>query len=232
MRSGYLYVLSNPILPSDVLKIGLTESTARNRANGLSRSSAIPLNFVVEREIPVADVITAERRVHLLLNPQRINPSKEFFRVSLPTATETCQAIADYELENGIISAQIGLTDRLLGAHYYLSQTRASTRTKTLIYALIGATTNNTPFDRISKRRRGVVDGFLTAPQVAECYAIEARSASNSMRRLALHGMALSCHQLNQPPITSIFDFIRYYKGHLAWQFTDEFREHFSNPKI
>lgn len=148
MRSGFLYVLSNSSFSPGVLKIGLTRGSAAKRASDLSRSSSIPTNFNVEFEIPVENVVEAERRVHLLLDPQRINPSKEFFKLELPAAIEACQAIAAYELEDDTVSSEIGLNPRLLGARYHPGTAR---RTKQLIYLLIGATTNNTLFDRLFK---------------------------------------------------------------------------------
>lgn len=234
MRPGYLYVLSNPSLLPDVYKIGLArgdQDSVEGRRRRLSSSSAIPTNFKLEFGIPVGDVDTAERRVHLLLDPKRINPSKEFFKVDLLEAKATCEAIAEYEREDGSISDHIGLTHRLSGAHYF-HNTKTSPTAKKFINALIGATTNNTLFDRIIKQRRGIVDGFLTPQQVAAHLGVGERAASSSARRFAYQGMTLSCHQLHEPPIEPIFDFIRCHKGHLAWQFTDEFREHFSNPKF
>lgn len=229
MRSGFLYVLSNPSFSPGVLKIGLTRGSAAKRASDLSRSSAIPTNFTVEFKIPVENVVEAERRVHLLLDPQRINPSKEFFLLELPAAIETCQAIAAYEAEDDTVSSEIGLNPRLLGARYHPS---TALRTKQLIYLLIAATTNNTHFDRIFKQRRGRVDGFLTVAQASTHFRIGARAASRSMRKLAAQGDATSCHPFGEQAIGAIFDFIRYHKGHLAWRFADEFRANFTNPKI
>lgn len=229
MHPGYLYILSNPSLLPDVFKIGLSKGTAKTRARQLSRSAAIPTNFEVKHEFPVKNVVTAERRVHLLLDAHRVNPSKEFFRLDLQFALETCQAIVDYEMEDDTISPYIGLSQRLSAAHYYPD---SSLNSKKLIGLMIGATTNNTLFDRIFKVRRGVADGFLTAAQVSAYFEVGKPAASRTMRRLASHGAAMSCRKLDEPPMNAIFEFIRYHKGHLAWRFSNEFREHFSNPKI
>jgi hypothetical protein len=229
MCPGHLYVLSNPAFAADVFKIGLTTKSPETRARGLSRSTAVPTDFKLEHAIPVRNVITAERRVHLLLDPQRINASKEFFKIDRQAAIDACDAIAAYEQEDDTISNEIGLTSRLCGARYHPG---TELRTKQLISLMIGATTNNTLFDRIFQVRRGVADGFLTAVQVSEYFQVGAKAASHNMRRLARHGTKTSCHSVDTPPIEAVFDFIRYHKGHLAWRFSNEFREHFSNPKI
>lgn len=229
MSAGYLYILSNPALAPDVFKIGLTEALPDQRAAELSRQSAIPLAFKVEWSIPVVNVAVAERRVHLLLDERRVNPAKEFFRLSLAEAKAMCIAIADYEQEDDTISDEIGLSDRLIGAHYSPGR---SVKRRLLIYLMMGGTTNNTAFDRFVRERRGVADGFLTSAQVSDYFRVGARAASRVMRSLAQQGSATSCRRYDDPAGMAVFDFVRYHKGHLAWRFTDAFRQHFRNPKI
>ncbi|CAN7335857.1 GIY-YIG nuclease family protein [Massilia sp. LjRoot122] len=229
MSAGYLYILSNPALSSDVFKIGLTEALPEERAAELSRQSAIPLQFTLEWHIPVENVVVAERRVHLLLDERRVNPAKEFFRLPLAEAKAMCVAIAEYEQEDGSISSEIGLSDRLLGAHYSPGR---SVKRQLLIYLMMGGTTNNTALDRLMRERRGVADGFLTAPQVCDYFRVGNRAASRTMRSLAQQGTATSCRRFDDPTGIVVFDFVRYHKGHLAWRFTDDFRQHFRNPKF
>jgi len=47
MQPGYIYVLSNPMLPPDCVKIGLTRVSPEHRAQALSKMAAIPAPFVV-----------------------------------------------------------------------------------------------------------------------------------------------------------------------------------------
>ncbi|MYN09206.1 GIY-YIG nuclease family protein [Pseudoduganella aquatica] len=79
----YIYVLSNPILPKNILKIGLTRHSAMKRAAELSRSSSIPLNLVLRYEQEVNDVAAAERRVHLMLDHTRVMKERNFLEFHL-----------------------------------------------------------------------------------------------------------------------------------------------------
>ncbi|HYD81583.1 MAG TPA: GIY-YIG nuclease family protein [Paucimonas sp.] len=226
---GYLYILENPALRQNFLKIGLTTVDPNDRARGLSKSSSIPLNFKLRYSVTVSDVKVAESRAHLMLDEFRVNPQKEFFCLSLKKAMQMCDAIAGYELEDLSICGSIKVHNKLLGARY-----GATIRLKDqqLLYTLMGATANKTPFDHIMRTRRGIVDGFMTSEQVAEVFGVTKATARRKMARLETRGKAAVCSPFADESVGPVFEFIRYHEGHLAWRFTDEFRRQFWNFKI
>ncbi|MCK9621039.1 MAG: GIY-YIG nuclease family protein [Methylobacter sp.] len=229
MKHGYIYILTNPSLKKNCVKVGLSRVGVKNRAFNLSKSSSIPLDFEVKYESPVRDVLTAERRIHLLLDQYRMNPSKEFFSLSLREAINVCKYVVNYEKEDASICSHIELHNTLLTAHYEPNITLSLHK---LIYTLIAATTNNTLLDRIFCSRRGIVDGFLKADQLASLFSVSSRAASDAMKTLAKLDSSVLCRPTDGAPIENVFEFVHYHKGHLAWRFTDEYRRYFGNSKI
>lgn len=228
MEAGYLYVLSNHMLPADCRKIGFTKVSPETRAKALSRMSAIPVPFTVEFACTVKNGAQAERRVHLLLDDSRISQSKEFFQVSAQDAEGLCKVIAAFESEDDSLCEEFSLHHDLLGAHY---RPHATLRNRKLVYAMMAATVNNTVFDRLTLQRRGIVDGFLALAQTAEFLRIGKPAAAEALRSFAKVGSSIICYSIDQKQIGRVFDFIRYRNGHLAWQFSDPIREKFYNAK-
>lgn len=86
--NGLVYILSNPSL-KNLLKIGHTTRTAKERAAELSGQTGTPTPFRVEWTLPViGDPMAVEKRAHILLTSKR--EGKEFFRVSLEEAKSAC----------------------------------------------------------------------------------------------------------------------------------------------
>jgi hypothetical protein len=229
MCAGHLYILSNPMLPSDCRKIGLTRISPERRASALSRMSAIPVPFTVEFSCSVTNVAYAERRVHLLLDDKRISQSKEFFRVSAQDAANLCEVIAAFESEDDSVCEEFSLHHDLLAASY---RPHGTLRNRKLIYAMMAATVNNTQFDRLLLQRRGPVDGFLTLAQVSRFLSVGKRAAADALKNFAKVGEDVACYPIDLPAITNVFDFIQYRNGHLAWKFSDAIRTKFYNPKL
>ena len=216
------------MLPPDCMKIGLTRTSPQHRASELSRMSAIPAPFQIEHCCHVTDVVVAERRLHLLLDQARIN-SKEFFRVSLATIKDLCEAITAFEQEDDSVSDQISLSNTLLAAHY---GPKCTLRSQKLIYAMMADTVNNTPSDHLLRERRFPVDGFLSLDQVSQFLSINRGTAVNALRGVVRVGQSLICHPIDRSPMFSVFHFVRYRNGHATWKFSDEVRRHFTNPKL
>jgi hypothetical protein len=87
-----VYVLVNPAMPG-IVKIGMTrESDAGARIAALSSSTAVPLPFECVYACNVPDALTVERAIHRAFGPDRINPSREFFRI------ESSRVVAILEL--------------------------------------------------------------------------------------------------------------------------------------
>ena len=82
---GIIYVLSNPSF-TEIVKIGYTKNPLEERINELSKSTSIPTPFVCEHHIIVPYVQEVEARIHKHLKEYRINPKREFFRLSVKKA--------------------------------------------------------------------------------------------------------------------------------------------------
>jgi hypothetical protein len=92
-RTGYIYILQNPSLGGDLLKVGKTTRDPRMRAKELSGTS-LPDSFVVVYFKEVLDCDKAERAVHRLLEPYRHSPNREFFKLPLMEAEKAVDAAA------------------------------------------------------------------------------------------------------------------------------------------
>jgi len=86
MTSGYVYCFSNPSMP-DIYKIGMTERTISERLNEANCSDTWrpPTPYIVEIAKKVINPKEKETILHNLLEKytERINPKREFFRVSI-----------------------------------------------------------------------------------------------------------------------------------------------------
>lgn len=96
-RSGHVYVISNVgSFGENVLKIGLTrrlEPADRIRELG---DASVPFEFDVHAMIPSEDAPTLERTLHrhfLAAQINKVNPRKEFFRVSLKSVREELEKL-------------------------------------------------------------------------------------------------------------------------------------------
>ena len=98
MGRGYIYILVNPEF-GDLLKIGKTTREPQERAVELSRSSGVPTDFMVAHYLHVSDCDEVESLVHEKLKQYRLNPDREFFRLSLRDAVQTLSEVAsNYQL--------------------------------------------------------------------------------------------------------------------------------------
>jgi hypothetical protein len=77
---GYIYVLRNAAHQLDMFKVGLTRRNVSTRASELSRGTGVPDAFLTVQSWWVPDVVYAEKRIHQLLEGNRVKPSREFFR--------------------------------------------------------------------------------------------------------------------------------------------------------
>jgi hypothetical protein len=83
---GFVYVLTNESMPG-LVKVGLTSSLPEDRAQDLYTTSVAEA-FNVAFRTTTSRPRAVERRAHDLLNEHRINPKREFFRVSVGEAIE------------------------------------------------------------------------------------------------------------------------------------------------
>jgi hypothetical protein len=93
MSRGYVYILDNPALSSELLKIGKTTKDVELRARGLS-TTGLPEDFRVLYFIEVPDCHLAEAIVHKRLANHRARSNREFFRVPLTLAKSVLDEVA------------------------------------------------------------------------------------------------------------------------------------------
>lgn len=85
MRTGYIYILINPALHRDLLKIGKTTRQPEDRAKEIS-STGVPAEYRVAFDIESSDCDLAELIVHNRLAEYRYTKNREFFKLPLKTA--------------------------------------------------------------------------------------------------------------------------------------------------
>ncbi len=85
MADGYIYCFSNESMPG-ILKVGMTERTPEIRLGEANASDTWrpPTPYKIEFAKKVSNSIGKEKTLHILLEKytHRINPRREFFRVS------------------------------------------------------------------------------------------------------------------------------------------------------
>ena len=80
-KLGFVYILSNPSFPG-LLKVGFTLRDVQQRVDELSASTSVPYSFQEELSLICEDPEKIERRIHGRLHRYRVNPKKEFFKIS------------------------------------------------------------------------------------------------------------------------------------------------------
>lgn len=78
---GRLYVLATSLYTKEgeeIVKIGITTGTVENRISQL-HTTGVPLRFRVMKDIETKNYYELEQSLHKLLDPYRINKSREFF---------------------------------------------------------------------------------------------------------------------------------------------------------
>ena len=98
MRTGYIYILINPALHRDLLKIGKTTRQPEDRAKEIS-STGVPAEYRVAFDIESSDCDFAEIIVHDKLAKYRYTKNREFFKLPLKTAISEITLIVA-EIEN------------------------------------------------------------------------------------------------------------------------------------
>ena len=79
--TGYIYVMRCPLLEEAMFKVGFTTKTPQKRAEELSKSTGVPLSFVVVESWKVNSPKEVEKIVHTALDKYRPNPQREFFKL-------------------------------------------------------------------------------------------------------------------------------------------------------
>lgn len=100
MRQGYVYILSNPSMPS-LVKIGRTAHDPEGRASQLFQTG-VPQPFVVELAVKSPDCVALESDLHEHLSRSRLTKRREFFEVDVRRARIALLGLRDKQL-NAIV---------------------------------------------------------------------------------------------------------------------------------
>ena len=79
--SQIIYILTNQFMP-DLVKIGKTNSTLEERMRNLSSHTGVPVPFECYYACEVEDSDKVEKGLHDGFLEQRVNPRREFFKIS------------------------------------------------------------------------------------------------------------------------------------------------------
>lgn len=84
---GYVYVLSNPVMPN-LVKIGMTERENLDKRLKELYSTGVPVPFECEYACRVnkEDCAKIEKALHTAFAPNRVNANREFFRIEVGQA--------------------------------------------------------------------------------------------------------------------------------------------------
>lgn len=96
MSKGWVYVLINPTMQKNLLKIGKTTKSPEERAKELSSSSGMPMEYYVAYDVYVSDCNIAEMLIHKKLESYRLKRNREFFHIPLRQAIPIIEEIAEH----------------------------------------------------------------------------------------------------------------------------------------
>lgn len=225
----YVYVLSNPAIKDDFLKIGFTSDSPKNRAEHLSRSTAIPLDFEVKHCVAVKDKFSVEIRTHLLLNRYRVNKRKEFFKIQLEHAIKAVDLAASYTEYHDIESCDIFSLDNKLSGR--IEKPKLNVSGIRIWFLMMANTPSNTKLELILSEHT-VDECFMGVKQYSDYYAIKTETARQQLKSFCLNYRDFHVLLDGGKNNVRVFEQLEYLRGHCMWSFTYEFRKLFHNNKV
>jgi hypothetical protein len=82
---GWLYVMRCPLMENDVYKVGWTAKLPADRAEELSKSTGVPLAFIVVESWNIDNPRLIEKLAHEALSAYRVSGRREFFKAPYET---------------------------------------------------------------------------------------------------------------------------------------------------
>ena len=108
MPEGSVYILKNPLLPEDMLKIGRTEQGVQKRVKQLF-TTGLPEEFNICYERDVPDCVIAEKLVHQRLKKYRYRTDREFFVIPLQEAISIVEEVIHEEFDENATPIHVGV---------------------------------------------------------------------------------------------------------------------------
>ncbi len=221
---GYIYVLSNKALNKNIYKIGLTKKNLNQRVNELSKSTSIPVNFVLEYSRKTNNVNLSERRIHLVLDNYRYSKNKEFFKLKLESIKLVVDKILEDFSNNDDISNIFYLHNDLLKTNYKPNLTANGYK---ILDLMMCSTKNNSLLYQFIDMRNSITDGFISADYLSNNLNISRRSAQYHLRKFCEKFHKLELYFYDEDISLRIFEDLRYDKGELTWLFDIRFKKYF-----
>jgi hypothetical protein len=104
--NGWIYILSNPSMPQNLIKIGMTARNPEVRVKELSAKTAVPQSFQIIFQKEVAECDRVEKLIHSKLDKYRYQPNKEFFKIPpeklLPILEEFCSKFPPKDIPSAL----------------------------------------------------------------------------------------------------------------------------------
>ena len=100
-KSGIVYVLSNPAMPS-IIKIGITTRDNLDDRMKELYTTGVPVPFKCEYACKVEDCSAVESALHQAFDPQRINPQREFFSINPEQAIGVLKLLSIEEITEAV----------------------------------------------------------------------------------------------------------------------------------
>lgn len=101
---GFVYVMGNRAMPG-IFKVGMTMHAPSKRAQELSASTSVPMEFEVLAFGEIEDPANFERQIHIAFAEYRVSPNREFFKVQLECLVdilkENCNIVAESHHDDG-----------------------------------------------------------------------------------------------------------------------------------
>ncbi len=91
MSYGFVYLLLNRCMPG-LIKIGFTERSPSQRAYELSNGTGVPEAFILLAYFELPDARDYEQSLHDVWSECRVNHSREFFELSVPSLVELIES--------------------------------------------------------------------------------------------------------------------------------------------
>ena len=88
----WVYILTNSAMPG-MVKIGYTSNDPYTRAEQVSRGTGVPVGYEMEWAFKCYKGERIEKEVHKYFKKQRVNPTREFFRITLEEAKQAIEQI-------------------------------------------------------------------------------------------------------------------------------------------
>lgn len=85
--AGFVYIFSNPSMPN-IVKIGSTERSVKQRLDELSSTTGVPTPFHIEYSLLIENPRELEFNLHEEFAKYRINGNREFFNIAPEVAVK------------------------------------------------------------------------------------------------------------------------------------------------